>query len=304
MAIAPKLQMRQGQSLVMTPQLQQAIKLLQLSNLELAEYVETEIERNPLLERGEAEAPERSEPQDDRAGADLDLGAGNKGGEEAQSNLDAPSEDAYASDSASDMAGVDVAAAGSGPSASLDWSGASSGRGSGEDFDFESILSAEITLREHLERQLSASGLRGADYVVALRLIDETDEGGYMRGFLPEIATQLGVSEAHVARVLAVCHGFEPAGVMARNVAECLALQLKELDRYDPAMQALVENLDLVARRDLKALASLCGVDLEDIGDMLLELRSLTPKPGWAERGVPQRSNVMHCVCVCFLFAP
>ena len=282
MAIAPKLQMRQGQSLVMTPQLQQAIKLLQLSNLELAEYVETEIERNPLLERGEAEAPERSEPQDDRAGADLDLGAGNKGGEEAQSNLDAPSEDAYASDSASDMAGVDVAAAGSGPSASLDWSGASSGRGSGEDFDFESILSAEITLREHLERQLSASGLRGADYVVALRLIDETDEGGYMRGFLPEIATQLGVSEAHVARVLAVCHGFEPAGVMARNVAECLALQLKELDRYDPAMQALVENLDLVARRDLKALASLCGVDLEDIGDMLLELRSLTPKPGSA----------------------
>ncbi len=279
MALIPKLQMRQGQSLVMTPQLQQAIKLLQLSNIELAEYVDAEIERNPLLERGEAsdgrdDAP-KEEAQADTSG-DLKMGSDESLGA-AQTNLDAPSEDTYESDSPSEQ----VADAG-GPSATLDWSNASSGssRAGGDDFDFESILSDDITLRAHLEAQVPTSGLSETDKFIASRLVDETDDQGYMRTPLDEVALAMGVDEERVLGVLKVCQGFDPAGVMARNVKECMALQLKELDRFDPAMEALIEHLELVARRDLKALCDVCGVDRDDLADMLQELRSLTPHPG------------------------
>jgi RNA polymerase sigma-54 factor len=275
--------MRQGQSLVMAPQLQQAIKLLQLSNIELAEFVEAEIERNPLLEHGESsdrddsdrEAPERASKREE---LNLD---DNSALNEAREAMDAPKEDLYDGGTTSDSA--TTANEMSGPSARTDWSQAGSGGSfSGDDYDFEGSLSSETTQHEHLHKQISMSGLSQADQLIAARLVDETDEAGYCKTDLEEVASALGADVANVEAVLEVCQGFEPVGVMARDVSECLALQLKDRDRLDPAMHALVRNLDLVAKHDIKGLCDICGVDKEDVFDMIAELRALTPRPGSA----------------------
>ncbi len=278
--------MRQGQSLVMTPQLQQAIKLLQLSNIELAEFVEAEIERNPLLERGEAGdndeyAREEVEPKTRDSELSLDDSSGLN---EAREAMDAPGEDLYESGTTSDSG--ETASQTSGPSAQTDWSQAGSGGSfSGEDYDFEGSLSSEKSLHEHLHDQLAMSGLSQADQLIGARLVDETDEAGYCKADLEEIATALGADLGNVEAVLEVCQGFEPTGVMARTVEECLGLQLKERNRFDPAMKALLDNLDLVAKHDIKGLCAACGVDKEDVLDMMSELRMLTPRPGSAFAG-------------------
>ena len=277
-ALAPKLQMRQGQSLVMTPQLQQAIKLLQLSNIELADYVDAEIERNPLLERGEDRersdvAPE-PEASDANSKSELKLDE-NAGLNESRDNLDASKEDVYEADSPSEQVA-------SGPSATLDWSsaGGSGSRAVSEEFDLEAVLSEEKSLHAHLEEQLAAAGLGVTEQFIAKRLIDETDDDGYMRTDIAEISHSLGVSDDSVLKILKICQGFDPAGVMGRNLKECLQLQLEELNRFDPAMDALLDNLELVAKRDMKKLMEVCGVDREDLAEMLSELRELNPKPG------------------------
>ncbi len=282
MALAHRLQLRQGQSLVMTPQLQQAIKLLQLSNVELQDYVETEIERNPLLARveNEGDGPETPEKvSEKREEMRLDEAAA---ANEASRDLDARPDDVYEADSPSD--GADVGSQG-GPSAQLDWSRTASGKQRSEDFDLESITAEEKTLRDHLDDQLQLAGLNDADRLIASRLIEETDEAGFMRGDLQDIADTLGTEIEDVEAVLKVCQGFEPTGVMARTLQECLALQLAERDRLDPCMKLLLENLELAARRDFRRLAEICRVDQEDIVDMLGELRALTPRPGGAFAG-------------------
>jgi RNA polymerase sigma-54 factor len=269
------LDMRQGQSLVMTPQLQQAIKLLQLSNQELSEFVEAEIERNPLLNKAEEEPAPSSEDTgpDNRQQLSLDESSGLG---EARDQLDAPGEDVYEPGTGSDAA---MPAGTSGPSAKADWSGVGGG-GSGEDFDYTANLSTDISLREHLHTQLNLAGLSAADRLIAARLIDETDDTGYLRADLEDLAQALGADIANIEAVLDVCQGFDPTGVMARSIPECLGLQLKELGRFDPAMEAMVNNLQLVAKHDMKGLAAACGVDKEDLLDMMSELRQLSPKPG------------------------
>lgn len=278
MSAHQRLEMRQGTSLVMTPQLQQAIKLLQLSNIELAEFVAEEIERNPLLERGEngdpADYDSKGEEPKRREELSLDDSSGLN---EAREAMDAPDADVYEAGTGSDTAVT--ANAQSGPSASTDWSQASSGRGGGEDFDFEGMLSSEKSLREHLHEQVNLAGLSQADRLIAARLIDETDEAGYCKVDIDEIGKILGADPANVAAVLEVCQGFDPTGVMARDLSECMALQLKERDRYDPVMQVFLDNLHLAAKHDIKGLTEVCGVDKEDVMDMLGELRSLSPRP-------------------------
>ncbi|TIM93595.1 MAG: RNA polymerase factor sigma-54, partial [Mesorhizobium sp.] len=119
--------------------------------------------------------------------------------------------------------------------------------------------------------------------LIAAELADGLDETGYLRADLAEIAARLGADAAAVAKVLAVCQAFEPAGLFARDLAECLSLQLAVRNRLDPAMKALVANLELLARRDFHALK--CGVDEEDLLDMLAEIRALDPRPGMAFSG-------------------
>jgi RNA polymerase sigma-54 factor len=281
--IGPRLELRQGQSLVVTPQLQQAIKLLQLSNLELDVFVEAELERNPLLQRDETERlPENEETAPVEAEArELELSADDA--ISAEASVDARQDDLYSDASPAERAAERAAE----PDAPLvDWSRA--GQGSGADLEgdaFDRVPPREKTLVEHLVEQAAIAGFTPAEHAIALSLIDGVDEGGYLRASLAEIADRLVCSEAAVERVLEQCQGFEPTGVFARSVPECLGLQLKELNRFDPAMAALLDNLELLARRDMSALKKACGVDDEDLRDMITELKALTPRPGAAFPG-------------------
>ncbi|MEG3087585.1 RNA polymerase factor sigma-54 [Sphingomonas sp. PB4P5] len=285
MSLAPRLDLRQSQSLVMTPQLQQAIRLLALSNLEVEGFLAEEIERNPLLEAAapdddgptlEREAP--AETSADPATADQLLMGGEATGE-ASLDVDFSAE-SFHHDSPSDGAGMDGA---------LGLSGASSG-GLGEDGpDFDAFASADTSLADHLMAQ-AGPVLDGADLMIAAHLIDQIDDCGYLTVPLLELANRLGVPLARIEYVLGVIHTFEPTGVGARDLAECLKLQAIEADRYDPCMARLIDNLDLLARGELGRLKRLCDVDDEDMADMIRELRGYDPKPGCRFGGEPAQA--------------
>lgn len=282
MALGPRLDLRQSQSLVMTPQLQQAIKLLALSNLELETYIAEEIEKNPLLDTGDLSAEAKGDDGGEN-GADLPPEPGTQGSDEilssgpaeAESTLDmAGDADQYSNNSLSESDGA--------LDGGLGLNGASSSGSAGvggEAPDFENMLVAESTLAEHLMEQAGAI-LSGSDLFIAQHLIDQIDEAGYLQADLLEFAHRLGVQLDDVKRILIEVQSLEPVGVGARDLAECLALQAKEADRYDPAMERLIDNLELLAKGALPQLKRICGVDDEDLMDMISEIRAYDPKPG------------------------
>ncbi|HMO30130.1 RNA polymerase factor sigma-54 [Enterovirga sp.] len=281
MGLQQRLEMRQGQSLVMTPQLLQAIKLLQLSHLDLATYVEAELERNPLLESAPdpAEGPlalEESPPRDS-----LDPGRG-----EIDGAPDERVEDVFQDGGPDRAAAPEERAAGEALAVSAP-ARQSGGSFDGEEFDPTANLTEEPTLHEHLGRQLDLATCDEIDRFIGRHVIDSVDEAGYLAESVEAIAERVGTDTARVERLLALVQTFSPAGIAARSLAECLALQLRERDRLDPAMEALLSRLDLVARRDIGALRRLCHLDEEDIQDMLAEIRSLDPKPGRGFGGGP-----------------
>ncbi|HXQ46916.1 MAG TPA: RNA polymerase factor sigma-54 [Caulobacteraceae bacterium] len=290
MALGPRLELRQGQGLVITPQLQQAIKLLQLSSVELEVYVEAELERNPLLQRDERdEGGEPAAVEAERTPEVAETSLDRISDAQAAAEIDAPPDDLYA-DASPGEALVDAPGGGEAYQAggAIDWSRAGRGGGfDGDDSGLEGGMQRELTLAEHLAAQLVVAGLTGADHAIALVLIDSVDEGGYLRLDLADAAERLGCAPERMEAVLQRLQGFEPTGVFARDVAECLRLQLVERNRCDPAMAALLDNLDLVAKRDFAGLRRLCGVDEEDLKEMLAELRALTPRPGAAFGGEP-----------------
>lgn len=285
MSLAPRLDLRQSQSLVMTPQLQQAIKLLALSNLEIETFIAEEVERNPLLDAqggddgGPSEAADSGdefEPRDGPADAsELILGGGEASGEAAL-DVDLAVE-AFHHDSASDSIG--------GLDGGLGINGVGGG-GSEDGPDLDSLGTSDLSLADHLLAQ-AGSSVSGPDLFIAQHLIDQIDECGYLTASLREIAERLGVPLARVEAVLGVIQTFDPTGVGARDLAECLALQAKEADRYDPCMARLIDNLELVARGDLARLRRICNVDDEDLADMIRELRNYDPKPGCRYGGDP-----------------
>jgi RNA polymerase sigma-54 factor len=273
-ALGPRLELRQGQSLVITPQLQQAIKLLQLSNVELEAFVEGELEKNPLLQREEG-APEPQGEAAEPAAAERALDAMTD--QVAAADMDSRPDDVSPGERATGD-GHEESAAGT-----VDWSKASSKGGSFEDLDgLDGMGAKDKTLAEHLHDQLAVAGLDAPSRAVACVLIDGVDEGGYLRLDMSELPERLGCSETLIESVLTALQGFEPVGVFARDVRECLGLQLKDKNRLDPAMEALLDNLALLARRDLAGLKAACGVDDEDLTEMIAELRALTPRPGAA----------------------
>ncbi len=278
MALGPRLDIRQTQSLVMTPQLQQAIKLLAASNLEIETFISEALEANPLLDTGgpadPGAEPERIEivaPAGEGATADqLMLAGGGEG--------DAPL----------DLAAVDRdfdTGDGAGPSMrDAEW-GAAAGSGGG-DFDdmpdWEQLRAADITLAEHLEGQIGAVASDPMAAFIARHIIGLLDEAGYLTVPLDEVADDLGVDVFDAKAGLRLVQSLDPSGVGARTLAECIAIQAREADRYDPCMKALIDNLDLVARGEVERLKRLCRVDDEDFADMLRELRSYNPRPGLA----------------------
>ena len=282
MALSQRLELRQGQSLVMTPQLQQAIKLLQMSNIELQAFVDTELERNPLLERDErAEAPRPEQP--DAAGqpdiiSQLQSASAT---EDRLKTLDTDLENVYTHEARADAANREAAG-----SSDSGWSSMRAGSGSlsldNDDYDFAATLSKAATLAEHLADQLSLATLPPSGRLIGQHLIGMLNEAGYLTGDFASVAETLGTDLVHIEAVLKVLQDFDPAGVFCRDLKECLALQLRDNGRYDPAMAALVDHLDLVAKRDFHGLRQVCKVDLDDVHDMIAELRTLNPKPGHA----------------------
>ena len=295
MALSAKLVMRQGQALVMTPQLMQAIKLLQLSNMELASFIEEELERNPLLERieeaqdpREHEPPVEATPSGDPVESDwtsdefeTDRGALESGlGTELENSFDGE-RTGPAADPAGDMMGLSATS----------WTGAPSSA-EGEASSLERYVASRPSLHDHLAEQLQLAVTDPVDRLIGMSLIDAIDEAGYLSEPLEAVAERLGVAIARVEALLGTVHGFDPTGIGARSLAECLTLQLKERDRFDPAMAALIGHLDLLARRDHAGLRRICGVDDEDLADMVGEVRRLDPKPGRSYGGGPVQTVV------------
>jgi RNA polymerase sigma-54 factor len=299
MALSAKLMMRQGQSLVMTPQLLQAIKLLQFSNIELAGFIEEELERNPMLERIEESGGElpisqaaaseieirSSEPDEPREsdwasetlatdGSTLEASLGTE-----LNNTFGPDGPAVAPERSTTLADAGLSA--------TSWTGSVGGPADGEAPNLEAYVAAKPTLHEHLLEQLALACADPADRLIGQTLIDAIDEIGYVREDIADIAERLGAPEARIEKVLGKIQTFEPSGVGARGLAECLAIQLRERDRYDPAMQMLIANLPLLAKREFPTLRRLCDVDDEDLADMVAEIRRLDPKPGRAYGGGP-----------------
>jgi RNA polymerase sigma-54 factor len=279
MAMSPRLELRQSQTLVMTPQLQQAIKLLQLSNIELSAYVEQEMEKNPLLERTESEGSAEVDANPNGAAEAEAVPADPVAAEDikARDALDADYENVYPNESASD--GPPELGQGQGE---LYANRGGNLRFENSEFSLEQTLSGETSLRDHLLGQLHVDILDPVDRAIGAHMVDLLDEAGYLTDSIEAIAARLGCEPARAEAVLARLQTFDPAGVFARNLKECLSLQLKERDRLDPAMQAMLDNLELLARRELAQLMRLCGVDAEDITDMVAEIRALNPKPGLA----------------------
>ncbi len=275
MALGPRLDLRQSQSLVMTPQLQQAIKLLAASNLEIESFIAEALEANPLLDTAtpEPDEPERGEvlaalPEDAPADQLIALGGG-----EGDAPLDLASVDR-------DWDTGDGTAA---LARDAEWGAAAAGGGDfGDAPDWEQLRAAEVTLADHLDGQVGALASDPRTALNARHIIGLLDEAGYLASAIDEIADDLGVTPEEAEAALALVQSLDPSGVGARNLAECIAIQAREADRYDPCMAALIANLDLVARGEVERLKRLCRVDDEDFADMLRELRSYNPRPGLA----------------------
>ncbi len=306
---SPRLEQRQSQSLVMTPQLQQAIKLLQMNNIELSEFVEQELENNPLLERDDRDQNNESAVDtsaenavekglDEQVAPDAenlepmvtemnfesrpgDVEISNEGGLDVDyDNMYNNSSDAGNTENPSDfsqeysdmsMGNYDGSAGGG--------SGGSGGSGFDDLPGLEETLQGQSTLREHLINQLNMDIQSPANVLIGEHLIGMLDEAGYLTGDLGTVAETLGCELEMVESILTRMQQLDPVGIFARNLQECLALQLKDQDRFDPAMEALVNNLEMVAKREFTNLTQICGVDIEDITDMVEEIKCLNPKP-------------------------
>jgi len=271
MGLGPSLSIRQSQQLVLTPQLTQAIKLLQLSNLELEAFIAEEIAKNPLLE-------ERSDEPGEQPAAQIDAE------ESSDEAPDDPGADDLIQGAAADDRPLDV-----------DWTAEAletdsfndvvTSSGSDEAFDFDRVQYAAASLSQHLLDQLH--GYSGREGDLARMIAEMLDETGYLTVPLDEIARMAGEALPAVEAALVIIQSLDPAGVGARSLSECLALQAKAADRHDPAMARLIDNLDLLSKGRTADLKRICGVDDEDLADMIRELRAYDPKPGCRFSAVP-----------------
>ena len=286
MALSPRLEFRQSQSLTLTPQLMQSIRLLQLSHLELNDFVDAELLRNPLLERedgGSDDAPSEEPqhvPQEMSAYEDtVTSGERTKDAAEIAEGYDTAVENVFPD------AGPGDQNAATGPDRNGSFEG-------GEAPDLDQYVASRPRLSDHLEAQAHMLLRTAADRLIAQHLIDGLNEAGYLVVELDAVAELLGAELADVEAVLDVLQTCDPVGIFARSVAECLSLQLRERDRLDPIMQKLIDNLHLLAEHNMAGLLKAVGCDREDLVDMLAELKQLDPKPGLAFDSSPVEAVV------------
>jgi RNA polymerase sigma-54 factor len=284
MSLGPRLEFRQSQSLVMTPQLRQAIKLLQFSNLEVGAFVEEELERNPLLERDERPDEIGERPADDMAmrpaetADSADLVAAATMPEPAESPLDHEF-DGYEAMGPADGVATQTSPAGTGGAQDF----------SRDDRGLEEVLETRASLRDHLGEQLRLTFADRTERIIGAHLIALLEPSGRLSADPASIAQSLGAPLAAVEAVRTRMMQFDPVGMFARSLAECLAAQLRDRNRLDPCMVALLDHLDCLARRDYRQLMLVCGVDQDDLQQMIAELRALDPKPGanWEVAALP-----------------
>ncbi|MDX2074413.1 MAG: RNA polymerase factor sigma-54 [Alphaproteobacteria bacterium] len=260
---APRLELRQGQSLVMTQALQQSIKLLQCNALELREFIEAELEKNPLLQAEEGEIKESTAEDAD-----------------TPKESDEPRETDFGDDQSFDAGSFDDTETDyiRGDSSLATRSSVASGDEDGLGIDDNA--SPEISLREHLLNQLQIDITDPMERMIGAHLIDLVDDAGYITQNLGQLASALDVEQAELERVLAKLQGFDPTGVCARNLSECLAIQLREKNHLDPAMECLLQHLHLLGDGKFDELQKKCGVDRDDLKEMIGEIKALNPKPG------------------------
>ncbi len=282
MALTAKLELRQGQQLVMTPQLQQAIRLLQLSNLELSQFVETELERNPLLEMDEAH--DGTPKADHNAEAEIPQERNEAAGEDEWLNLDKPVAEAEGGLDGDYDGGFSDGSPPAGMPDGIDsgWASLRQRTGSfdGEEINPEAFVSSEPSLRDHLSEQLPLTLHDHVERLIGQHLIDMVDEAGYLHADLDQLSAKFGAPLELIEKVLATLQTLDPPGVFARSLGECLTLQLKDQNRYDPQIAALLDNLDLLAAHNMAALRKIIGADMSEITDMIEEIKRLNPKPG------------------------
>jgi RNA polymerase sigma-54 factor len=277
MSSGPKLELRHSQSLVMTQQLQQSIKLLQCTSLELRQFVELELEKNPFLSQEESDAFEDTHDRE---------AVGETSGEPQEADFEG---DQYHGDDYG-VASGDDAWSGGDDSAQIesdylrhDQVISSSGTAYDGEEDTRSIednASQGISLREHLLTQLQEEVTDPVKRLIGAHLIDMTDESGYIQEDLKPLAEMLGAEMAEIEEVLVQIQTFDPPGVCARNLKECLRIQLRDKNHLDPAMEAMLEHLNLLADRKFEELQKRCGVDKDDLREMIAEIKELNPKPG------------------------
>jgi RNA polymerase sigma-54 factor len=282
MALSTKLELKQGQQLVMTPQLQQAIRLLQLSNLEVTAFVEAELERNPLLERDEAnDSLERPLEADVAKAGDAEHVNGEMTLDLAKPNVDAAGafdtdfDNIFPDSPASEILGPFEASGG--------WASIRSRTNNSfpaEESNIESFVVSERSLKDHLTEQLQLAIVDPVERIIGTHIIDLVDEAGYLQGDCDSLASKLGASEELIGKVLCKLQTFDPVGVFARNLAECLILQLKERNRFDPQIAKLLDHLALLGDHNLGALRRAVGVDAHELAAMIAEIKQLNPKPG------------------------
>lgn len=291
MALSASLLLRQTQSLVMTPQLMQSIQLLQMTHFELNQFIAQEVEKNPLLEiasddgaastDGGAPAEETYAAYDHESPEPDGASAGDANDEwyertprteaERLGELDTGFENVFPDDGPPRKADA--------PELLSQWKSMPGGE-AGEAYDLDDFVAGEVSLGDHLNQQIPFLFESAAERLIAQHFVDQLDDAGYFTGDLAEIAPRLGKEPEDLETILRSLQTLDPPGIFARSLSECLAIQLRQKDRLDPAMAALTDHLELLAKRDFAALRKICGVDDEDLIDMLSEIRQLNPKPG------------------------
>lgn len=270
----PALQFRLHQQLTLTPQLQQAIRLLQLSQLELEAELRQIAEGNPLLEF--AEEAEDDETEDAPA---------------AESEYQIPDKAPSGSDGDNDEGSTDWADGGA-PESPIDFSSNSLGNSSGSrgDDDFEPQNAAPETLQQHLTWQLNLASFNPREHLIATVLIDALNPAGYlaegMDAVLAALPANLNASLEEVEAVRRQLQGFDPAGVGSLDLRDCLRVQLQQFDPQTPhrdlALRIVDEELELLARNDIAKLARRLHATADDVAEAAVLIRSLDPRPGAA----------------------
>ena len=285
MALELKQQVRLSQQLVMTPQLQQAIKLLQLSRMELVDLVSQELQENPVLEEG-------LEVDEDRAGVEASAPGESP---EAHDATEATAEVPESLGATDEAPGTEREATDAEKIADVDWqdyldsnpqTGMREAMGPDDRPSIDATYTRRETLPEHLVWQLQLASLPVEQEVAARFIIGNLDDRGYLQSPIDEIARQSGVREEVILEALAEVQEFDPSGVAARDLRECLSIQARALEIDDPlVLRILDEQLDLLIKRDFRGVARALNTTVEEVAAASQVIGRLEPRPGRAFGG-------------------